>query len=587
MKSSDTPPSFRHSAFRIVHSAFCIPHSAFCILHSAFCILLLVPSGAFAASAGTVFNVSTVEELTNALNNANAANCEIRIATGTYDLSGIVMVSGESHLQLWKNGTAGRKIVGMGDGPEDTVLKAGATDGVRILGAHNGIVSNLTFTGASTTVEGGAVFFGTNGGGLFNCVVSNNVSTASGGGVKSSYSVTISGCLFDGNSCTGTSASGGAIGGSKNVVVRDCVFSGNYAGNFGGAFDFGLSFDRCVFIGNEARVGGGVCRPTSSGTRTLLRDCVFLGNHAPKGGVAYYGADWQRCVFVGNYSSAGNGGVALATGLENVFTDCAFTNNYVLGSNSYSCFDRADAATNCVFFGNYATTDGMGLIGACGNVVGCTISCNTGMPLVVSCALQNCRIARNFGNRSNSNPLFKSSTLRNCLLEGNIGGQHNMACLVGTSPSALLNCTVVSNRYWAANYSVADADTIAVNTVFTGNLNRNSLAPADIFASYAPTMTNCIYSVLSGTLAADKATDCLQASTEAIRFEDLAAGDYTPAWKSPARNAGWSDAAYLSALGPLDLVGNPRVFLKDEVGVIDIGCFESQAKSPALRIFVR
>ena len=226
MKSSDIPSSFRHFAL-------CILHSALCIVHCALCILLLAPSGAFAASAGTVFNVSTVDELTNALASANANNCEIRIAAGTYDLSGFVMRSGESHLQLWQNNTSGRKIVGMGDGPEDTVLKAGATDGVRILGAHNAIVSNLTFTGASTTVEGGAVFFGTNGGGLFDCIVSNNVSTASGGGVKSAYSVTISGCLFDGNSCTGASASGGAIGGSKNVVVRDCVFSGNYSGNFG------------------------------------------------------------------------------------------------------------------------------------------------------------------------------------------------------------------------------------------------------------------------------------------------------------------------------------------------------------------
>lgn len=568
-----TKPAIRHS---------------FCILHSALCIFA-APAAMIAASAGTIFNVSDVEELTNALNNANAANCEIHIAPGTYDLSGIVMVSGESHLQLWKNGTAGRKIVGMGDGPADTVLKAGATDGVRILGAHNGIVSNLTFTGASTTVSGGGVCFANNGGGLYDCIVSNNTSTASGGGVQTSYVTTIAGCLFEKNSCTTTSSSGGALSASKNLVVRDCVFRDNYARNFGGAFDFGASFDRCVFTGNEAGVGGGVCRPTSSGTRTVLRDCVFLDNHAAKGGVAYYGADWQRCVFVGNYASSGNGGVALATGLENVFTDCAFTNNYVLGNNSYSCFDRADAATNCVFFGNYATTDGTGLIGACGNVVDCTISCNTGMPLIVSCALQNCRIVRNFGNRSNSNPLIKSSTLRNCFLDGNVGGQHNMACLVGTSPSALLNCTVVSNRYWAANYSysVADADTIAVNTIFIGNLNRNSLAPADIFASQAPTMTNCIYSSLSGTLAADKATDCLQASTEAIRFEDLAAGDYTPAWKSPARNAGWSDAAYLSALGPFDLAGNPRVFLKDDVGVIDIGCLESQAKSQAMRIFVR
>ena len=559
-------------------------HSALCILHSALRLLLLAPAGVFAASAGTVFNVSNVDELTNALNSANAANCEIRIAVGTYDLSGFVMRSGESHLQLWSNGTTGRKIVGMGDGPEDTVLKAGATDGVRILGAHNAIVSNLTFTGASTTVNGGAVWFGSNGGGLYDCIVSNNTSTVSGGGVHSSYVTTIAGCLFEENSCTGTSASGGAIAASKNLVVRDCVFRDNYAGNFGGAFDFGLSFDRCVFTGNEARVGGGVCRPASSGTRTLLRDCVFVGNHAPKGGVAYYGADWQRCAFVGNYASSGNGGVALATGLENVFTDCAFTNNYVLGNNSYSCFDRAAAATNCVFFGNYGTTGGMGLIGTCGNVVGCTISCNTGMPLVVGSTLRNCVLTRNFGNRTNSNALFGGCDLYNCLVAENVGGAHSMAQILNaydTKPSRLFNCTVVTNRFSASGYSVASG--VAVNTVFSRNVLASG-ALQDIKDTTAPAMTNCLYSVLSGDLPAS-ASGCVHAADPG--FANAAAGDYTPAWKSPARNAGRGDADYLAALGPVDLAGNPRVFLRDGQGAIDIGCLECQQASKATLVLVR
>ena len=563
-----TKPAIRHS---------------FCILHSALCIFA-APAAMIAASAGTIFNVSDVEELTNALINANAANCEIRIAAGTYDLSGVVMSPGESHLQLWKNGTTGRKIFGMGDGPEDTVLKAGAQDGVRILGAHNAVVSNLTFTGASTTVPGGAVWFGTNGGGLYDCIVSNNTSTASGGGVQTSYVTTIAGCLFEKNSCTTTSSSGGALSASKNLVVRDCVFRDNYARNFGGAFDFGASFDRCVFTGNEAGVGGGVCRPTSSGTRTVLRDCVFRDNHAAKGGVAYYGADWQRCVFVGNHATAGNGGVALATGLENVFTDCVFTNNYVESGNSYSVFDSAAAATNCVFFGNYATTIGMGLIKSCPSVVGCTISCNTGMPLVVGSTLRNCVLTRNFGNRTNSNPLFGGCNLFNCLVAENIGGAHSMAQILNAydkKPSQLFNCTVVTNRFSATGYSVASG--VAVNTLFS----RNALASGtlqDIKDTTAPAMTNCLYSVLSGDLPTS-ASGCVHAADPG--FADAAAGDYTPALKSPARNAGWSNAAYLSALGPLDLAGNPRVFLKDEVGVIDIGCLESQAKSPALRIFVR
>ena len=554
--------------------------AAFCMVHSALCF---VAATAGAATAGTVFNVADVVALTNALDSANANDCEIRIAPGTYDLSGVVMAAGASHLMIRKIGTTGRKIVGTGAGPADTVLLAGAGDGVRILDAHNAAVSNLTLTGASTTVNGGGVYFAANGGGLYDCIVSNNTSTVAGGGVHTSYATTIAGCLLANNSCTG--ASGGALAANKNVVVRDCVFRDNYAKSFGGAFDFGASFDRCEFIGNSAGGGGGVCRPTSSGTRTVFRDCVFIGNSAPKGGVAYYGADWQRCVFIDNHATAGNGGVTKSEGLSNIFTDCAFTNNYVLGGNSYSAFDSAAAATNCVFFGNYATTSGTGLIGSCASVEGCMIDCNTGMPLVVSCTLRNCRIKRNVSNRTNSNPLISACALYNCLVEGNASGAHNMSFILGTTsggtPSRLFNCTVVSNGYYAVNYSVASG--VAVNTIFSGNYIASSATAQDIKAAAAPAMTNCLYTALSGTLAEGAAPGCIQ--TASPGFRNAGAGDWRLTRKASARNAGWADAAYLQAVGPRDLEGNPRVFAAD--GAIDIGAFECSVFNPGTFLKVK
>ncbi|MBQ6246577.1 MAG: hypothetical protein IJK04_06910, partial [Kiritimatiellae bacterium] len=127
------------------------------------------------------------------------------------------------------------------------------------------------------------------------------------------------------------------------------------------------------------------------------------------------------------------------------------------------------------------------------------------------------------------------------------------------------------------------ASGVAVNTVFSCNVLASGTLQ-DIKDTTAPAMTNCLYSVLSGDLPTS-ASGCVHAADPG--FADAAAGDYTPAWKSPLRNAAWSNAAYLLSLGPVDLAGNPRVYIRDGQGVLDIGCLENQMKSKALRVYVR
>ena len=46
--------------------------------------------------------------------------------------------------------------------------------------------------------------------------------------------MTVSDCVFSGNSAGGTRGAGGGLNNIGTATVSDCVFSGNSAGDFGG-----------------------------------------------------------------------------------------------------------------------------------------------------------------------------------------------------------------------------------------------------------------------------------------------------------------------------------------------------------------
>ena len=501
----------------------------------ALCAVVFVANEAGAASSYEVFEVHNVTELTNACVAANSNYNKILMHPGVYDLTGIKMGS-NTHLTM--KGLNSGLWAGLGEKPEDTIVKgSGPIDVCRIVSFDKTCtVSNLTFTGA----------------------------------------------YYDYYNCSG------GVTGSGNTFFTDCVFSNNYAQNFGGALDGIKNLLRCKFINNWAGSSGGVMRPWTSG-RAVYRDCYFEGNHSPAGGVAYYGATWSNCVFVGNYAPS-QGCLRGQGSYGNILLDCYFTNNLATGGSG--SVGHASAATNCVFYGNAANTSSDTLF-SIGSVCGCEISCNTGMPLIASATLRNCRIVDNFANRQNTNPMLSGCNLYNCLVARNVGGVHNMSQIA--NGGMMRNCTIVSNRVYCADY-YSPVSSVLVNTILADNVADSTTARLgrrqDLYSGlYPAVMTNCLWTAQVGKNF-DFETRIIGGglvTTTQLGFTDVEKGDYTIGRKSAARNAGYQDDDYLAAVGAVDLNGDPRVYEGDgpEKAIIDVGCYECQIPAPGLMMLVK
>ena len=510
----------------------------------ALCAAVFVANEAGAAAVNEVFDVPAkdgigdVVELTNVLTQATANYNTIRLAPGVYDLTGIVM-DPAGHHQL-KISTYGGKFIGTGAKPEDTVVKGGGPADVCRLLSFGKIctVSNLTFTGGYYDYKNG---------------------------------------------------SGGVVG-NNTATFTDCVFSNNYAQNFGGAMDVPKTLTRCKFIKNRSGAAGGVMRPWTSG-RAVYRDCYFEGNTAggDGGGVAYYGATWSNCVFVGNYAKS-QGCFRGQGSYGNILLDCYFTNNLATGGSG--SVGHASAATNCVFYGNAANTSSDTLF-SIGSVYGCEISCNTGMPLIASATLRNCRIIGNFANRQNTNPMLSGCKLYNCLVARNVGGVHNMSQIA--NGGMMCNCTITSNHVYCADY-YSPVSSVLVNSILLDNIADSTTARLgrrqDLYSGlYPAVMTNCLWTAQVGK-GFDFETRIIGGglvTTAQLGFTDVEKGDYTIGRKSVARNEGYQDDDYLAAVGPVDLGKNPRVYEGDgpAKAIIDIGCYECQIPAPGLMMLVR
>ena len=142
----------------------------------------------------------------------------------------------------------------------------------------------------------------------------------------------------------GSSTDGGAIYNSQGVMtVSNCIFDGNSASNGGGAIwndiNSTLTITNCTFTGNTASggnggAGGGAVLNRSSNTMSV-----------------------SRCTFVNNSANDDNAG----GGIQN-----------------FGQFSNA-TVTNCTFNGNSAMSTGGGIHNSGTiNIVNCTISGNTG-----------------------------------------------------------------------------------------------------------------------------------------------------------------------------------------------------------------
>jgi hypothetical protein len=154
--------------------------------------------------------------------------------------------------------------------------------------------------------------------------------------VPGGLTVTLRGLTLSGG---GTVGAGGAVYNQGNLTMTDCLFTGNtlaLSGTQGGAiYSTGsLTVDRCTFIGNTAYEGGAL---RSQFSACVLTNCTFTGNSA----------------LIGGACSIADGGP------EAVLTHLTIFNNFAAGAvgGAYGgggifLYGKATTLTNCLIAGN-------------------------------------------------------------------------------------------------------------------------------------------------------------------------------------------------------------------------------------------
>lgn len=223
------------------------------------------------------------------------------------------------------------------NGAEHVIVDANGNCRVFTLSADSGVIilDGLTLTGGyanHAVTLGGAIFaFGNSDIRIANCIVEDNGSPGSAGGIDIQantgkyITATVTNCLIRKNEAAKRGGGIGIyIGGSCDISITDCTIEGNRAKNGGGIFcsapTGSVNISRCVIVANEAvEYAGGIgCQGN-----ILLFDSLIVGNRAgQRGGGAHGGADDSdsyivNCTIVDNEAPFG-GGASRATLINSI-----------------------------------------------------------------------------------------------------------------------------------------------------------------------------------------------------------------------------------------------------------------------------
>jgi len=131
--------------------------------------------------------------------------------------------------------------------------------------------------------------------------------------------------------------------------IRNCIVSNCVATAFGGGVYFcGGAIDGCTIVGNEALYGGGL----NDDNRTI-ENCVIQGNLATAdGGGLSYCRGLQNCLVAENIAAGEGGGVHDLRGL---ISNCAISSNTAAAGGGTSEF--TGGMINCIMWSNEARID--------------------------------------------------------------------------------------------------------------------------------------------------------------------------------------------------------------------------------------
>jgi len=155
---------------------------------------------------------------------------------------------------------------------------------------------------------------------------------------------------------------GGMYNRNGSPTLTNCIFYGNLAHFGGGMCNLSSSsptLNNCTFSGNWARLsggqGGGMANSSSSPT---LINCTFSDNSAgwDGGGMWNYNSSnptLTNCLFIGNSPDHNGGGVNNWLNCSPTLTNCTFSGNSANNGGGMASWENCSPTLiNCIFWGN-------------------------------------------------------------------------------------------------------------------------------------------------------------------------------------------------------------------------------------------
>ncbi|MFH1136819.1 MAG: right-handed parallel beta-helix repeat-containing protein, partial [Pseudomonadota bacterium] len=321
--------------FSLATTAFSLP--------SAQAAVFFVNRGAAVGGDGSNWALAK-RTITSALLLAEAGD-ELWVAQGTYPES----VDMKSGVALYGGFTGNETTLDARDWEANRTIIDGSTARDGLPAYHVVVMDNLVNSRLDGfTVTGGKAdgsWYDTNGrgGGIWvsggdktivitHCLVRKNNASGSGGGLYlENSSATIFDCVISQNLST-SEGGGGVFFQDSSPTLNNCLINDNQATRGGGVGVNGASpaLTNCLVIGNQAGKGGGIY---SEGSSPTLANCTISNNLASSGdnsggGLALYNSSpaITNCIVSGNHASTG-GGIRCEQGSAPILTNNLFDDN--------------------------------------------------------------------------------------------------------------------------------------------------------------------------------------------------------------------------------------------------------------------
>lgn len=503
-------------------------------------------------------------------------------------------------------------------------------------GFHGSSAYGTLIAGNVSDGDGGGVYTAN----LYDCeIVSNrnvNSSACGAGGFNVKYATN---CVFAFNSALGSSSNGGGVanGSSSAVsanVLYGCTISNNWSsGNNGGAFKVtatsctitmnmaaksGGGAGTCDLIGCEILLnaannggGGGVSSSTLTNCTVWANVCSNLTNTSYGGGIngctAYdceiYGNYARTCVGTDGKSKVGSGGGVYSSTLY----DCRIHDNI---ADSYGGGVRDGSAVRVTISNNLSIGGADGPNAYDVRMQDCDVS-GTGMYGGTASRTVFHDIGRKVALSSNIYSsanmavtiLWKGSmNVTNCLFRENMltndANTKFFQYASGTTPSSMVNCTVVSNHYSLLfqNLTNTEFPMNVANCVFFGNLIADfvvpSLSSSQKCAIGALNLDRCAYATTSGSATIDNyvsgGAEVYQVENPEFQHSGNDEHPYSLKRSSPLRGKGLY-SAWMAGATDIRGDGFPRAVRPEDhsAASVDIGCYQCLLPPPGFSLIFR